>query len=244
MPELPEVEILVRQLAPRLRGSTINRIEICDPKIRLPAELVGKRILAVTRQGKYIIFRLTEDSHIIAHLRMTGWFEFTPPRSYRFAIHTNRGSVYLEDRRRLGIARAVSTHELRSILMVLGPEPLAGDFTLIRLQNTSRPVKVALLDQKLVAGIGNIYASESLWKARINPKRRANRLKPDEFRRLRRAIVTTVRTAIKLGERIFTAPNQFAVYERAGKRCRRCRRRIRRIVQAGRSTYFCPGCQR
>jgi formamidopyrimidine-DNA glycosylase len=243
MPELPEVEILVRQLSRRLRRSTIRRIELCDPKIRLSRGLAGKQITRIARRGKYIAFELAGESHMLAHLRMTGWFEFARPANYRLAIHTDQGSVYLEDRRRLAGVRAVSSAEIRAIFDRLGPEPLARDFDLTRLNKTSRPVKVALLDQSRVAGLGNIYASESLWRARLNPKRRANRLRPDELGRLRRAIVGTLRRAVRLGEQLFTAPNQFAVYERAGQRCRRCGGRIQRIVQAGRSTYYCASCQ-
>ena len=106
----------------------------------------------------------------------------------------------------------------------------------------SRPVKVALLDQKLVAGVGNIYASESLWRARINPRRRADRLRPEEMRALERGIVTSLRKAIRYGPRIFEV-QQFAVYERAGEPCRRCGTAIRRTMQAQRSTYCCPLCQ-
>jgi formamidopyrimidine-DNA glycosylase len=131
---------------------------------------------------------------------------------------------------------------LAAILRPLGPEPLENGCDVNRLKHTGRAVKIALLDQRLVAGIGNIYASESLWRARIHPRRRANRLDAAEQRRLRRGIVTALRKGIAYGPRIFEM-QQFAVYDRAGRPCRRCGALIRRIVQAQRSTFFCPRCQ-
>jgi formamidopyrimidine-DNA glycosylase len=126
---------------------------------------------------------------------------------------------------------------------VLGPDPLINACDLTLLIKTSRAIKVALLDQQLIAGVGNIYASESLWRARINPRKPANQLTASEVRALRRAIVASMRKAIGYGPRIFEV-QQLAAYEREGKACRRCGTGIRRIVLAQRSTYFCPDCQR
>lgn len=243
MPELPEVEILVRQLAPRLRGAVIRRLEVRDAKLGLPVSLVGRKILRVRRRGKFIIFNLDDGRHLLAHLRMTGWFEFRKPARYRAAIATDRATIYFEDSRRFGVLMAVTSKELDDMLRWLGPEPLAKGFDLSRLSQTSRVVKVALLDQSLVAGLGNIYASESLWRARINPRRKANRLRAGEVQRLQHSIIAALRKAVAYGPRIF-AVQQFNVYERAGKLCRRCGTKIRRIVQGQRSTYFCPDCQR
>ena len=139
--------------------------------------------------------------------------------------------------------QALTSDELRQALTVLGPDPLADGCDLARLLKTSRPVKVALLDQRLIAGVGNIYASESLWWARLDPRRRADRLRPEELSALHRGLLKSLRKAINYGPRIFEV-QQFAVYGREGKPCRRCRGRIRRIVQAQRSTFFCPHCQR
>jgi formamidopyrimidine-DNA glycosylase len=151
--------------------------------------------------------------------------------------------VYFEDGRRFGVMQVVTPFELQRVLAALGPDPIADGCDLSRLRQTSRPVKVALLDQHLVAGVGNIYASESLWRARINPGRRADRLRPEEVRALARGIVTSLRKAIKYGPRIFKL-QEFVVYGRAGEPCRRCGTPIRRTVQAQRSTYCCPQCQR
>ena len=243
MPELPEVQILVNQLGPRLERARIQAMEVRDPKFKLRQDVVGRRILRVWRLGKNIIFDLSGGLHLLVHLRMTGWFEFTEPKRYRAAIRTGRGTAYFVDDRRFGVMQVVTPPELQRVVEALGPDPIADDCDLSRLRQTSRPVKVALLDQRLVAGVGNIYASESLWRSRINPRRRADRLRPEEVRALERAIVTSLRKAIKYGPRIFEV-QQFAVYARAGKPCRRCGTAIRRIVQAQRSTYFCPQCQR
>jgi formamidopyrimidine-DNA glycosylase len=243
MPELPEVQILVNQLAPRLARARIRAVESRDSKIKLDRRLVGRKIDRVRRQGKNIVFDLSGGSHLLIHLRMTGWFEFDRPKHYRAAIHTTRGTAYFEDHRRLGTMQVVSPEQLDRALKKLGPDPLVDGCDLSGLQTTSRPIKVALLDQQLVAGIGNIYASESLWRARINPRRRSDSLKPAELRALSRAIVASLRRAIAYGPRIFEV-QQFAVYGRRGRPCRRCGTRIRRLVQAQRGTYFCPRCQR
>jgi formamidopyrimidine-DNA glycosylase len=243
MPELPEVQILVNQLAPRLQRARIRAVECRDPKIKLPRDLVGREIQCVRRQGKNIIFDLSGGRHLLVHLRMTGWFKFDRPKQYRAAIHTTRGTAWFDDPRRLGVMQVVTAEQLDRAVKKLGPDPLTDGCDLSALHTTSRPIKVALLDQQLVAGIGNIYASESLWRARINPRRRADRLTPAELRALHRAVVASLCRAIAYGPRIFEV-QQFAVYGRKGTPCRRCGTLIRRLVQAQRSTYFCSCCQR
>ena len=241
MPELPEVEIVVRQLRPRLRGRTIRRVEVCDPKIKLTGNLSGCRITQIHRRAKFIIFDLTGQRHLLIHLRMTGWFEFDRPTRYRLAIHAGTSIAYFTDSRRFGTVELLSAKELTGKLAKLGPEPF--QFDSYRLQRTMRPIKVALLDQSLIAGVGNIYACESLWRARINPRRPARRLSPPEWRRLQRSLVAALRKGINYGPRIFDVQEFFA-YDRTGKPCRRCRTPIRRIVLAQRSTFYCPHCQR
>jgi formamidopyrimidine-DNA glycosylase len=243
MPELPEVQILVDQLVPRLEGARIRGVAIRDPKIKLSQEIVGRRILRVWRRGKHIIFDLSGQIHLLVHLRMTGWLQFEEPTRYRVAIRTGKGTAYFEDGRRLGVMQVVTSLELQRVLNALGPDPMLDGCDFSRLQRTSRSIKVALLDQQLIAGVGNIYASESLWRARINPRRRADRLQPADVRALGRGIVTSMRKAIRYGPRIFEVQH-FTIYGREGKPCRRCGAIIRRIVQAQRSTYFCPQCQR
>lgn len=242
MPELPEVQILVNQLASRLTGARVQAVDVRDPKIRLRRSLAGRRILRIWRRGKFIIFDLSGRLHLLVHLRMTGWFEFAEPKCYRAAIRTGKGTAYFEDGRRFGVMKVLTPARLQIVLAKLGPDPLATGSGLSRLAKTSRPVKIALLDQEVVAGVGNIYASESLWRARIDPRRRANHLEALEIRALHRGIVAAMRKAIRYGPRIFDV-QQFGVYEREGKPCRRCGTPIQRFVQAGRSTYWCPNCQ-
>jgi formamidopyrimidine-DNA glycosylase len=243
MPELPEVQILVNQLAARLAGARIKEVEVRDAKIKLAHEIAGRKIQRVRRRGKNIIFDMSSGLHLLVHLRMTGWIEFVEPQHYRAAIRTGKGTAYFADGRRFGVMEVLTSPELQEVLDMLGPDPIADRCDLSRLAKTSRPIKVALLDQRLVAGVGNIYASESLWQARINPRRQSNRLRDAELRALQRGIVRSMRKAINYGPRIFEV-QQFAVYDREGRSCRRCGTRIRRIVQAQRSTFFCPRCQR
>ena len=243
MPELPEVEICMRELSRRLRGKTIQAIEVRDDKIKLSRSLVGQKILDISRRGKFVIFRLADDRRILVHLGMTGWFEFTAPPKFRMAIVTEGGSAYFEDPRRFGKVHAVSAAQQQAILAKLGTEPLAPGFDLSGLHKTKRAIKIALLDQRLIAGLGNIYASESLWRAGIDPRRRADQLREDEWRRLRGSIIAVLRKAIAFGPRIYEV-QRFAVYDREDKPCRRCHTPIRRILMGGRSTYFCPGCQK
>lgn len=242
MPELPEVQILVNQLAPRLEGSRIQAVEIHDAKIKLGRDVVGRRIHRIRRRGKNIVFDLSGGLHLLVHLRMTGWFEFDKPKRYRAAIRTGKGTAYFEDGRRFGVMQVLTTEELENALAALGPDPLLDGCDFSRLTKTSRPIKVALLDQRLIAGIGNIYASESLWRARINPRRPADRLGPAATRALQRGIVQSLHKAITYGPHIFDV-QRFAVYGREGEPCRRCGAKIRRVVQAQRSTFFCPSCQ-
>ena len=240
MPELPEVEIVVRQLRPRLGSRLIRRVEICDPKIKLHRKLTGARIRRIHRRAKFIIFDLSGQQHLIIHLRMTGWFEYVQPARYRLAIHAGSSVAYFTDSRRFGTVELLSTAELTTKLAKLGPEPF--QFESQRLQCTKRPIKVALLDQSIIAGVGNIYACESLWRARLNPRRPAHRLLPAECRRLQRSLVAALRKGLGYGPRIF-AVQEFFAYDRTGQPCRRCRTPIRRIRQAQRSTFFCPRCQ-
>jgi len=243
MPELAEVEIQSRMLSRRLRGTRIRAIEVRDPKIQLRDRLIGRTIRRIWRRAKFIIFDLTGDRHLLVHLRMTGWFEFVQPARYRLAIVTAKGAAYFADSRRFGTVAVLRGDELRRALAHLGPEPLARSCDLTRLARTRRPIKVALLDQRLIAGVGNIYANEALWRARLDPRRPANRLQAKERQRLQHGIRAALRKGIAYGPQIFEVQT-FTVYDRALQPCRRCGTRIRRVVLAQRSTFFCPRCQR
>ncbi len=245
MPELPEVQVMVNQLSARLRGQIIHRVEVRDAKIRLPvARLRGRQIQDVRRRAKYIIIDLDDQDHLLVHLRMTGWFEFTPPPRYRLRIETSAVSAWFVDSRRFGHVTFLTTADLRLKLAALGPEPLVEQCDLEGLRGSRRPVKVALLDQHVIAGVGNIYASESLWAAKISPRRCAASLTLADRRRLHRSMAKVMRRAIEWGDAILTNYSYLAVYGRQGKPCRRrCGGVIRRIVQQQRSTFYCPDCQ-
>jgi len=256
MPELPEVETIVRALRPQVEGEVLRSLELLDPRLapgrlpRLPAPVVE-----LGRRGKYILFRLPREV-LVVHLRMSGrliWAAEPPPGRIRAALHFPRGRVYLVDRRRLATLEVVDEFRRE-----LGPEPL-GDLGWLpaALEKSRMPIKAWLLDQRKIAGIGNIYASEILYRAGIDPRRRAQDLTPEEARRLAAVIPQVLRAAISgkgttLADAEYQLPSgelggfqlELAVYGRAGEPCRRCGTPIQRIKLAGRSTYFCPRCQR
>jgi formamidopyrimidine-DNA glycosylase len=262
MPELPEVEhaaAIARRIAV---GRTITSVRVLHPSQRrsLPARdaksLVGDRILAVQRRGKSQRFRLASGRELQVHFRMTGdWLEpgtTDLPRTVRAVFGFDDGSrLVLDDPRALSV---VSLCAGPADDDGLGPDALDPGLTAkafaATLATRRIPIKVALLNQGVVAGIGNIYASEALWRARIDPRTPSNKVEPAALRILLRAIRTTLTAALQRQERYYgsNAPTdegpRFAVYDREGEPCRRCRGRIKRITQAARSTYFCPRCQR
>lgn len=276
MPELPEVEIVARNLRRWMSRKRIESVEIDAPARRVfrpaaprsvAASLAGARLRQVRRIGKQLL--LTFDSAagplgLLSHLGMTGkWVRCSgahpPPRHSRVRLLLDNGvMLHYSDPRLFGRLRLVPGARFGELpeIRALGPDPLDQGIDPARLAaalaRTRRPVKVALLDQRLLAGVGNIYASESLFRARIDPRRSAAALSRTEVRRLARSILESFRHAIALEEGPEVtyleepgAVNRFLVYDRGGERCPRCRReKIRRVVQAQRSTYYCPRCQR
>jgi formamidopyrimidine-DNA glycosylase len=274
MPELPEVETIRRRLAPVLEGATIERAEIADPRLTRPVDpalvadaLTGERIEALDRRGKYLLWRLSSGRTLVVHLRMTGSLRHAsdgelPEDAYRratLALDTGAAVGY-RDVRRFGTWELLDEGHLRPYLDArLGPEPLAGSFTASRLAalaaRRTTPVKAFLLDQRRIAGVGNIYADEALWRAQIHPLRPAGELSADELGRLHRALRAVLRKGIeRQGStlRDYVTPDgdggamqhEFHVYGRFGEPCDRCGRPIERIVVGGRGTWFCPHCQR
>jgi formamidopyrimidine-DNA glycosylase len=274
MPELPEVETIRRRLAPVLEGATIERAEIADPRLTRPVDpalvadaLRGERIEALERRGKYLLWRLSSGRTLVVHLRMTGSLRHAsdgelPEDAYRratLALDTGAAVGY-RDVRRFGTWELLDEGHLRPYLDArLGPEPLAGSFTASRLAalaaGRTAPVKAFLLDQRRIAGVGNIYADEALWRAQIHPLRPAGELSGDELGRLHRALRAVLRKGIeRQGStlRDYVTPDgdggamqhEFHVYGRFGEPCDRCGRPIERIVVGGRGTWFCPHCQR
>jgi formamidopyrimidine-DNA glycosylase len=274
VPELPEVETIRTQLAPLLEGRRIERVRILDERLTRPfdpavvaRELEGERITAVERRGKYLVFRFESGRVLLIHLRMTGSLRHAargelPDDPHRRAVVTldDGSDVAYRDVRRFGTWLVLEPGELDDYLATrLGHEPLGGDFTARelgrRVAGRRAPVKALLLDQRVVAGVGNIYADEALWRARVHPLRPGGELTPGELRRLHRS----VRDALQLGIerqgstlREYSTPDgaqggmqhEFRVYGRGGEPCFRCGTPIEKIRAAGRGTWYCPRCQR
>ena len=267
MPELPEVETIRSQLAPRLEGRTFAVVDILDSRLTRPldprevaAELQGERVVAVERRGKYLVVRLEGGAALLVHLRMTGSFGFEPTSHERAVVELEDGSrLVYRDVRRFGTWLVVAGDELeRYITGKNGPEPLGPRFTTSwlagQLARRRAPLKAVLLDQRVVAGLGNIYADEALWRARLSPLRPANSLDAEDARRLHRAIRTALRLGIeRQGSTLSTyaqpdgspgsMQREFRVYGREGEPCPRCRTPIAKARVGGRGTWYCPHCQ-
>jgi formamidopyrimidine-DNA glycosylase len=273
MPELPEVETVRSQIAPALEGRELVRVEILDPRLTRPADpeavasrLHGERVESVERRGKYVVVRFESGSVLLIHLRMTGSLIYVPGGvtghdSHRRAVVTldNESDVVYRDVRRFGTWLVLEPDEVEPYLAArLGSEPLERPFTArvlaARLAGRRAPVKAAILDQRTVAGLGNIYADEALWRARIHPLRPAGSLTEPEVRRLHRGIRraleagiarqgATLRDYRRPDGRPGSMQKEFKVYGRDGEPCPRCRTTIAKTRAGGRGTWFCPGCQ-
>ena len=267
MPELPEVETIKNELSPWVVGQSFTQVAILDSKLVYddPAQefsrgLIGQTIESLERRGKYLIFRLSSNRSLIMHLRMTGSLLLNPQVMDRYAravFHLSNGHRFVfSDRRRLGKVWLVNDAD--TAVCKLGPEPLDEDFTADilgqRLKRHHIPVKAALLDQCIVAGIGNMYADEALFAARINPLRKADNLSPTEVRTLHNCIRrvleaaignkgASVDTYVRPEGELGTAHFQFKVAHKRGETCPVCGCSIERVVVQNRGCYFCPSCQ-
>lgn len=315
MPELPEVETVVRSLRAPLTGRTIQRLDIFDAKLDFPGResLAGIVISGVERRGKFIMIEFGGSApktpaqgsqtlvnlnylrrdvdaqrqrtgaqkpgpgsvtlagsgaepwssfpHLVIHLRMTGRLlladsGYAAVKHDRAVFRLNEGCLVFQDMRRFGTFKLETMADLDARL---GPEPLGDEFTVAgfrkSLQGRRVPIKPLLLDQRLVAGIGNIYASEALFMARIHPERPAGELKPAEIKRLHGAIRdilqravdglgTTYSTYLDGEGRAGTFQNALQVFQKTGEPCPQCGDSLERVVQAGRSTFFCGRCQK
>ena len=271
MPELPEVEATRRGLAPhlegrRLAGAVVRRRDLRWPVPRgLHRRLAGARVQALGRRGKYLLLHLDGDS-LILHLGMSGSLRLVPPDAP--AGPHDHLDLLLEDGRRLrfndprrfgAVLLAAGDGGRHPLLAGLGPEPLGPGFSGAHLHTLARgrrlPVKAFLMDGAVVAGVGNIYACEALHRAGIHPARAAGRIAARRYEALAAAVRRVLREAIRAGGttlRDFTRadgrPGYFArrlrVYGRAGQACAACGGTVRRLVQGGRASYYCPGCQR
>lgn len=269
MPELPEVETIKNELLPHIAGRCITGVTLLwDGIVKQPSaeefcsRLIGQRITGVARRGKYLIFGLSGGEALIIHLRMTGSLLLKPasaePGKYTRAIlHLDEGiQLYFNDIRKLGMMRL--TKDINSVVGKLGPEPLEDSFappTLLKLLNNRKaPIKALLCDQQLIAGIGNMYADEALFAARIHPLRSGGSLTRSEAERLHHAIRQVLQAAIgnkgasvdtylRPNGRPGTAHSQFQVAHLGGEPCPICETPIERIAVRNRGTYFCPRCQ-
>src|SRR5215218_69521 len=272
MPELPEVETIRRQLEPEITGRRIVAAEVLDerwtrpePPPRVERALAGRTIEAVERRGKYLLLRLEGNRTLAMHLRMTGnllLHDGSPDPPYlRAELRLDGGRRLLfTDARRFGHAVVLRDEELHEYFNArLGIEPLSDSLTATELCRRAAgrraPLKSFLLNQLGVAGIGNIYADEALHRAELHPLSLAGSMKPEDCERLRVGIVEALEAGLRSGGASIddyrdargeqgAMQDEFLVHTREGKPCPRCGAEIRRIVVAGRSTYFCPACQR
>lgn len=270
MPELPEIETVRRGLVPHLTGQQLAGAEVRNARLRWPvtptlaAQLAGQRIRSVRRRGKYLLLDL-DYGGLIVHLGMSGSLRLcavtTPPARHDHVdlILADGRCLRLNDPRRFGAVLWSEAPDAHPLLACLGVEPLDPEFDGARLHALCRgrrtPIKTLLMDARTLAGVGNIYANESLFYACIHPLTAANRLGPRRAARLAAAVRATLEAAIAAGGsslRDFVdeqgRPGYFQhrhhVYGRAGMPCRRCGQRIVRLLQNGRATYLCPNCQR
>ena len=274
MPELPEVETVRARLEPALAGRRFEHVEIRDSRLVRPFEpaevagrLAGERVEAVERRGKYLIVRFESGLVLLIHLRMTGSLRHVASRAAlehdphaRAVVTLDDGSdVVYRDVRRFGTWIVLEHDELAPYLAArLGAEPLATEFTTrvlqARLHARRAPVKAALLDQRTLAGLGNIYVDEALWRARVHPLRPAGSLAADELRRLHRGIRAALQAGIERQGatlRDYRTPDggsgtmqaEFRVYGRTGEPCERCGTPVEKIRAGGRGTWYCPSCQ-
>jgi formamidopyrimidine-DNA glycosylase len=275
MPELPEVETIRRQLAHRVAGRIIERAQVLDPLWSAPAPpadverlLAGRQIIELRRRGKYLIAGLEGDRHLVMHLRMTGnllWVaaqDDTASRPHlrvRLTLDDGHRLLFV-DQRRFGTGVVIDGSEALDDYLAerVGPEPLDREFTPDVLARAARgrraPVKAFLLDQRRVAGVGNIYADEALFRAGIHPLRPAGRLRRAEIERLHEGIVAALERGLARqgasidnyrdanGER-GSMQDEFLIHLRGGQPCIRCGRPVRKTVAGGRATYLCTRCQ-
>lgn len=276
MPELPEVETTCRGLAKRLLGARIERVELHRPDLRFPlprglgSKLQGRRITALHRRAKYIVIELDDGQALLLHLGMSGRLVIGKPQDKaekhdHVVIHCDHDrTLRFNDPRRFGLLDYSATANLpqHKLLENLGVEPLSNDLTADYLQKKfagkKTPMKVALLDQRIIAGLGNIYVCEALFLAGISPFRQAKDVTAAECRKLVPAIRKVLNAAIAAGGSSLRDyvqadgalgffQDKFSVYDREGQVCKRCKTKdsiVQRLTQSDRSTFFCPRCQR
>jgi formamidopyrimidine-DNA glycosylase len=287
MPELPEVETVVRQLGPEVEGHRIGRLEVLDgrwsrplPPRRLEEGVSGAGIERLGRRGKYILMGIEGSRTLVMHLRMTGNLilregeEMLDPSEGRRLYESERSTeerhlrarfvlddgreLWFTDPRRFGEAFLIDDDQLEARFAKLGVEPFSPEFTAralgVMVGGRTAPLKSFLLDQSGIAGVGNIYADEALFRAELHPLSPAGSMKPEHLEALRDGVVAALEAGIDAGGSSIddyrdargekgTMQDEFLVHTREGEDCRRCGGTIVRVVVSGRSTYFCPSCQ-
>jgi formamidopyrimidine-DNA glycosylase len=273
MPELPEVETVRRMLEAHVLGRTVRSVRLSGARLReavphtLPRRLRGRTLTGVRRHGKYLLIDLSGGLTLVSHLGMSGRWLFYPKPQARSLLHVHArvafrdgAQLWFQDARRFGVLRAVPTARLAAdrSLARLGPDPIATPPTGDALAALARGARVSaksfLLDQQRIAGVGNIYASEILHRAHVDPRRLAGRLKAREWEAVAGEMTKVLDEAIErmgttfsMYRTLWNEPGTYGerllVYDRADQPCRRCRTPIRRVVQSQRSTFFCPSCQ-
>ena len=271
MPELPEVETIRRQLAPLVEGGVLEEIEVLDPRWSRPLApeelelaLRGRRVQRLSRRGKYLVWELSGEMYLAQHLRMTGTVLVEPdpePAHTRVRMLVDGRRIVISDPRRFGTGELLAGEEAleKFFSSRLGLEPFDPDFTAAHLRELTRrrraPIKAVLLDQRRVAGVGNIYADEALFRAGIHPLRAAGTLSTEQLERLREGVIGSLSAGIDArGASIDdfrhvdgvkgSFQDRFLVHLREGEPCGRCGSEIVKIVAAGRGTYVCESCQR
>ncbi len=274
MPELPEVETVRRRLAPVLEGRRFEHVEITDPRLTRPddpfavaRELEGERVTKVDRRGKYLIVRFESGRALLIHLRMTGSLrhaeagELQEDSHRRAVVNLDDGSdVAYRDVRRFGTWLLLEPSDVDTYIdKRVGREPLEDAYKAKhlaeKLDNRRAPIKAAILDQRTVAGVGNIYADEALWRAQVHPLTPANELLPDEVKAVHKGIRASLQAGVRRQGSTLrdyqlpdgssgTAQDRFKAYGREGLPCERCGTPIDKIRVAGRGTWYCPSCQR
>jgi formamidopyrimidine-DNA glycosylase len=266
MPELPEIETIKRYLEKDLTGRKIKDVKILNKKsfIGDKKKILNSKILKIERKGKMLILRLNNSLNLVFHLKLTGQLIFLNflrnseiTRYTRIIFVLDKGILIFNDVRKFGWVKVLDDKDLNNELSKIGKEPFDLDFKYLKeiFSKTKKPIKIVLMDQEKIAGLGNIYANEVLFLAKIHPLKPANKLKDNEIKNLLSAIKTVIKKAIKLqgtSFRFYVKPDEskggyqeeFLVYQRKNEKCLRCKSKIKYIKIGGRGSFYCSNCQK
>ncbi len=267
MPELPEIETIKRYLEKYLIGRKIKDVRILNKKsfIGDKKKILNSKILKIERKGKILILRLNDSLNLVFHLKLTGQLIFLSPapesvlgKKYTRVIFVlDKGFLIFNDARKFGWVRVLDDKGLNNELSKIGKEPFDLNFKYLKeiFSKTKRPIKIVLMDQEKIAGLGNIYANESLFLSKIHPLKPANKLKDSEIKNLLSSIKKVIKKAIKLqgtSFRFYVKPDEskggyqeeFLVYQRKNEKCLRCKSKIKYIKIGNRGSFYCPQCQK